>query len=189
MTKQKVVLDANVLYGSFLRDLLLSLFFAGVYEAKWTEKITQEWVGHLLNNRSDIPPTKVERTVSLMNMIKPAALVSNYERYIPQIDIPDADDRHVVAAAFACGAQKILTWNLSDFPNKVLKVFGVTAQSPDKYIADLIMDNPPSIVAIFKGVREKFKAPPMCVDEFFARLEKNNLILTAKQLERYRTLL
>lgn len=34
MSGQKVVLDANVLYGEFLRDLLLSLFFAGLYEAK-----------------------------------------------------------------------------------------------------------------------------------------------------------
>lgn len=54
MSNQKVVLDANVLYGSFLRDLLLSLFAAGLYEAKWTEQITQEWVRHLLANRSNI---------------------------------------------------------------------------------------------------------------------------------------
>jgi hypothetical protein len=92
MSKQKIVLDANVLYGSFLRDLLVSLFFSGIYEAKWTEKITQEWVGHLLENRSDIPAAKIDRTVMLMNRIKPAALIANYERYIPQIVIPDKID-------------------------------------------------------------------------------------------------
>lgn len=54
MNKQKVVLDANILYGSFSRDLLLSLFAAGMYEAKWTEKITQEWVGHLLANNKNV---------------------------------------------------------------------------------------------------------------------------------------
>ena len=30
MSKPRAVLDANVLYGSFLRDLLLSLFAAGI---------------------------------------------------------------------------------------------------------------------------------------------------------------
>ncbi len=54
MGKQKAVLDANVLYDGFLRDLLLSIFAAKMYEAKWTEKITREWVGHLLKNRSTV---------------------------------------------------------------------------------------------------------------------------------------
>lgn len=40
MNKKVAVLDANVLYGSFMRDVLLSLFSAGMYEAKWTEQIT-----------------------------------------------------------------------------------------------------------------------------------------------------
>lgn len=42
MSGSKVVLDANVLYGSLFRDLLLSLFAEGFYEAKWTEEITDE---------------------------------------------------------------------------------------------------------------------------------------------------
>lgn len=189
MTGPKVVLDANVLYGSLLRDLLLSLFVAGMYEAKWTERITQEWVGHLLTNLPDISPGKVQRTVNLMNKIPPHAMVSCYEQFIAQVDIPDKNDRHVVAAAIACGAQKILTWNLGDFPNKVLKIFGVIAESPDKFIADLIIEEPRAVVEIFRDVRQRFKAPPLSVDGFFARLEANRLSLTAKQLERYRGLL
>lgn len=189
MNKQKIVLDANVLYGSFLRDMLISLFFSGIYEAKWTEKITQEWVDHLLENRSDIPESKIKRTLMLMNKIKPAALIANYERYIQQVQIPDKDDRHVVAAAIACGAQKIITWNLSDFPNNILKTFGVVAESPDKFIQDLIIDNPPSIISTLKEMRERFKTPPMSVDEFFERLLKNRLPMTARQLDRYRDLL
>lgn len=189
MSMQKIVLDANVLYGNFLRDMLVSLFFSGIYEAKWTEKITQEWVGHLLENRSDISESKVNRTLMLMNRIKPTALVANYERYIEQVHIPDKDDRHVVAAAIACGAQKIITWNLGDFPDKVLKVFGVVAESPDKFISDLISDNPPSIIATLKEMRERFKTPPLSVEEFFERLVKNRLTLTAQHLERYRDLL
>ena len=105
MSKVRVVLDANVLYDDFVRDMLLSLFAAGLYEAKWTDKITQEWVRHLLANNPRTSKAKLDRTVGLMNRVTPAALVERYEQYIGQIVIPDKDDRHVVAAAIACGAQ------------------------------------------------------------------------------------
>jgi len=42
---------------------------------------------------------------------------------------------------------------------------------------------------VFKGVRERFKAPPMSVDYFFSSLERNRLVLTAKQLARYHDLM
>lgn len=189
MSKIRALLDANVLYGSFPRDLLLSLFAKGMYEAKWSEKITQEWVSHLLANRSDIPESAINRTLALMHKIEPVALVERYEHLIAQVQIPDKDDRHVVAAAIACGAQKILTWNLGDFPNSVLTVFGVIAESPDKFINDLIIDDPTAVVGIFRGVRERMKAPPMSVDTFFEALKDNRLFLTARQLARYRNLL
>ncbi|MCW7540099.1 PIN domain-containing protein [Aquabacterium sp. A7-Y] len=189
MSKPRAVLDANVLYGNFCRDLLLSLFAAGIYEAKWTEQITREWVGHLLENRPNVTEAKIGRTVALMNQIQPTALVERYEQFIGRIDIPDKDDRHVVAAAIACGAQKILTWNLGDFPNQILAAFGVVAESPDKFVSELIIDNPMAVVGVFKGVRERFKAPPMSVDYFFESLKKNHLDLTAKQLARYHDLM
>lgn len=189
MSSQKIVLDANVLYGNFVRDLLLSLFYAGIYEAKWTDKITQEWTGHLLENRKDITPKKLERTLALMNGITPSALVERYQEYIPMVDLPDKDDRHVVAAAIAAGAHKILTWNLGDFPEQVLKSFNVVAQSPDKFFYELILEDPSEITGIFKGVRERMKSPPICIDRFFEYLQANRLYMTATHLERYKNLL
>ncbi len=189
MAKQKAVLDANVLYDGFLRDLLLSIFAAKMYEAKWTEKITEEWVGHLLENRSTVSEEKIRRTVFKMNAILPSPLVANYEQYIDQVTIPDKDDRHVVAAAMACGAQKIVTWNLADFPNNILKVFGIVAESPDKFIFDILIESPLAVVTIFKEIRERFKAPPLSVSDFFERLNKSRLAMTARHLEHYRELL
>jgi hypothetical protein len=60
-----------------------------MYEAKWTEKITQEWVGHLLANNKNVTEKNIFRTVKLMNAIPPAALVSHYEQFIDQVTIPD----------------------------------------------------------------------------------------------------
>ena len=53
----------------------------------------------------------------------------------------------------------------------------------------MFYDNPPSIIATLKDMRERFKTPPMSVEEFFERLVKNRLTMTARHLARYRDLL
>ena len=78
---------------------------------------------------------------------------------------------------------------MNDFPNSVLAVFGVVAESPDKFISDLLIDDPTAVVAIFRDVRERMKAPPMTVARFFDALKANRLTLTARHLERYHDLL
>jgi hypothetical protein len=45
------------------------------------------------------------------------AMVDGYEPLIETLTLPDADDRHVLAAAIHCGAQVIVTANLRDFPD------------------------------------------------------------------------
>src|SRR4051812_4673402 len=47
-----VVYDANVLYPSTLRDLLLRIAQSGLVQAKWTEHILQPRPGHGLCRRS-----------------------------------------------------------------------------------------------------------------------------------------
>lgn len=48
------VLDANTLYPAPLRDLLLSLAVDGLYRARWTRRIHEEWVRNLVLNRPEI---------------------------------------------------------------------------------------------------------------------------------------
>ena len=43
-------------------------------------------------------------------------LVAGYERWIDLVELPDAADAHVLAAAIECGATTIVTANLRDFP-------------------------------------------------------------------------
>ena len=46
-------MDANVLYPSLLRDILLSLAHADLYIAKWSKDIRNEWTSALINNKPD----------------------------------------------------------------------------------------------------------------------------------------
>lgn len=43
-----VILDACVLYPSLLRDLLIRLGIAELYQPQWTETIHNEWKRNLL---------------------------------------------------------------------------------------------------------------------------------------------
>ena len=186
MSKVRAVLDANVLYGDFVRDLFISLFAAGIYEAKWTDKITEEWVKHVMaNNPETITKAKIDRTVKLMNAQTPAALVERYEQYIGQVNIRDADDRHVVAAAIACGAQKIVTFNLRDFPHQAMLALGIVADSPDKFLCDLIVDDTDRVVEVLRRMRERLRNPPLAVESFFAAMRKRNLDQAAVLLARH----
>ena len=66
-----------------------------------------------------------------MDVAVPDSLVTGYEGIESMLDLPDADDRHVLAAAVKCGAGTIVTYNLKDFPDAVLAPFGLCAQHPD----------------------------------------------------------
>ncbi|SUC25605.1 Uncharacterised protein [Providencia rustigianii] len=56
-----------------------------------------------------------------MNIALPDAKVEQYEPLIDGLELPDLDDRHVVAAAIKSNAKIIVTLNLKDFPKKIFK--------------------------------------------------------------------
>jgi predicted nucleic acid-binding protein len=51
----------------------------------------------------------------------------------------DPKDRHVLAAAVACGADTIVTTNAKDFPPTATAVHGITAKSPDEFLVSLLV--------------------------------------------------
>ena len=61
----------------------------------------------------------------------PDALVTEWESLAETIQLPDPDDRHVVAAARAGRADVIVTDNLDDFPPATLPA-PLTRQSLDE---------------------------------------------------------
>ncbi len=121
--------DANVLYSAPLRDFLMRLSTTGLYRAKWTEEINDEWMRNLLANRPDLKPGAIERVRQLMNANVRDALVDGYQALIPAIEgLPDPNDRHVLAAAIVGRAHVIVTYNLKDFPREALNPYGIESQ-------------------------------------------------------------
>ena len=119
-----VVYDACVLYPAPVRDLLMEIAISDLVQAKWTERIHQEWMTSLLKDRPEINE-RIQQTRRLMDTAIPDALVTHYESLIDGITLPDPRDRHVVAAAVKCSAQMIVTANLKDFPQDRLAPYGL----------------------------------------------------------------
>ena len=74
-----VLYDANVLYPSTLRDLLIRVAQAGLVQAKWTDQILDEVFRNLATNRPDLDPQRLVRTRDLMNRAVRDCLVTGYE--------------------------------------------------------------------------------------------------------------
>jgi len=59
--------DADVLYGSQLRNLMMHLAMTGLFRARWSDGVHEEWMTRLLENRPDLTREKLERTRMLMD--------------------------------------------------------------------------------------------------------------------------
>jgi hypothetical protein len=177
-------LDASVLYSAPLRDLLMHLARRDLFQAHWSDRVHDEWIAALLRNRPDLPPAPLQRTRRLMNEHIDGAIVSGFEPIIGQLLLPDADDRHVLAAAIHCGAGVIVTVNLRDFPAGVLATHGIQAQHPDAFIRNLFYNRPDEVVAAFRAQQATLKNPPLSMDELLALFQRYGLAETAAELRR-----
>lgn len=177
-----VLYDANVLYPSTLRDLLIRLAQAGLVQAKWTDQILDEAFGNLTANRPDLDPHKLVRTRDLMNKAVRDCLVTGYAPLIEGIDLPDADDRHVLAAAIKARAQVIVTNNVKDFPPAVLDAWDMEAKSADDFVLDQIDLGREVVYSAVQRIADSRMNPPATFAEVLAMLERDGLLESAAAL-------
>lgn len=176
------VLDANVLYPQFLRDVLLRLAATGLFVPRWTDRIHQEWTRNLAANRPDIPPDRIDRLRTLMEKAFPDAQVTGYEAHEKLFCSIDAKDRHVAAAAMKGGAEVIVTWNLRDFPADGLREHGLRASDPDSFIARLIRRDRVTAASVLEAHRVGLSRPPHSPAEYRAAFEAAGLTRSAQRL-------
>ena len=99
MAHLTALLYVNVLYPAGLRDCLLRLADQYLHAPLWSADIHAEWIGSVLADRPDLTPDVLERTRTVMDRHFPDAVVTGYLAHAAGLDLPDADDIHVLAAA------------------------------------------------------------------------------------------
>ena len=185
MTSFSVVYDACVLYPAPLRDLLMHLALTDLYRAKWSVRIHEEWMRNVLKTRTDLTWERLERTRQLMDSSVRDCLVTGYEYLIPSLQLPDEDDRHVLATAIRSQSSVILTFNLKDFPEEELGKYEVEALHPDEFISDLIDLNAARVLSAVAAHRRTLKNPPKTATEYLDTLLQQGLPETVSLLRQW----
>jgi predicted nucleic acid-binding protein len=181
MHKYTALLDANVLYPAITRDILVELARTGLYQARWTADIHREWIEALIRKQGR-DRTRLEGTRDIMNRIIKDSLISGYEQIIPALDLPDPDDRHVLAAAIAGRCDLIITFNLTDFPPTTLAAYAIEARHPDDFLSDCLEQSPAIFGAAIRKVRDRLKQPAFTVAQYLANMSQQKLGHTATKL-------
>lgn len=181
MARFSVVLDACVLYPAPLRDLLMRLALTDVFKAYWTDDIHEEWIRAVLRQGKH-PRERLERVRDLMDMHVRDAKVTGHESIMKILDLPDPDDRHVLAAAIRCNADAIVTFNQKDFPAAVLQQYAIDAIHPDDFIYYQLDMAAPVCCKAIRSQRLALKNPKIEVDEFLSILQKQQLPQTVSKL-------
>jgi predicted nucleic acid-binding protein len=132
--------------------VLIRVGLARLVQPKWTNRILEEVFGKLRANRPDLDPARLARTRRLMNDAIRDVAVTGYEHLIDHLELPDPDDRHVLAAAIHARAQIIVTRNLRDFPANALNPWGIEAQHPEVFLTWLHEAHPDILGRIVTGI-------------------------------------
>ena len=181
------VFDACILYPFHLRNILVQAAVDRLVEARWTDKIHDEWIQNLASDAPAIPVERLQTTRRLMNEALPGATVSGYEDIILTVSLPDPDDRHVVAAAITAGASVILTWNLRDFPAKTVAEHGLRSQTPDAFLAELYDQVPDLTVGSLANARRNLNKSRVSASDFVDILANQKLNQLVTRLKKHLT--
>ncbi|HLB43257.1 MAG TPA: PIN domain-containing protein [Gammaproteobacteria bacterium] len=185
MTNFVALYDACVLYPAPLRDLLMNLAITDLYRAKWTNEIHDEWINGVLSNRRDLDRKFLDRTRDRMNMSVRDCLVENYQYLIPTLELPDSNDRHILAAAIHSNSSVIVTYNLKDFPKEITSQHGIEAQHPDDFLMNLIDLSSEIVFLAVNRHRSSLKNPPKNKEEYLSTLKKQSLNNAVKKLREF----
>lgn len=187
-----VVYDACVLFPAPLRDILMELGVLAhkskLFRPKWTNRIHEEWISNLLEERKELRREDLERTRLLMDRAfeDQTPLVAGYEHRIKSLSLPDEKDKHVLAAAIECGASIIITANLKDFPDRDLKHCGVVAKHPDDFLCEFLDDHEvlaeKLIERAARNIKRRLKSPPLTWNEIFESYRRNGLVQFVERL-------
>lgn len=159
-----VLLDANVLYSRVLSDYFVQLQAAGVVTVKWSSRILDE----VVRNKKEAATAHCDDPGQLRALLAAAEGLRTYaqthyatsyiepseKHYVRFADLqmPDPDDRHVVAAAVAAEATHLCTADILDFPDAVMERVGVERIKPDALLHEYAARNPLAMVQTHQRV-------------------------------------
>jgi predicted nucleic acid-binding protein len=132
----RVLLDANLLLPSVLRETLIGAAAAGGFTPLWSARILEEWA-RAARRLPEGAEAEARAEIAALSEAWPEAEVAPAPEIEASLALPDPGDVHVLAAAIAGRADLLLTRNRADFPPRILARHGILLREPDGFLLEI----------------------------------------------------
>ncbi|MGD9919487.1 MAG: RSP_2648 family PIN domain-containing protein [Paenirhodobacter sp.] len=177
----KLTLDACVLFPTVLREILIGVARAGLYQPLWSARILEEWARAAARfGPADEAIARGE--IASLRAAFPQAEIAPRPGLESRLHLPDANDIHVLAAAIAGGAEAIVTFNAQDFPRGALAAEGLDRRDPDGLLWQLWSEQPAAVEAVVDAVRAEAERLSRAPQPLRALLKRAKLPRLAKAI-------
>ncbi|TDU03704.1 putative nucleic acid-binding protein [Streptomyces sp. 846.5] len=158
----RVFVDTNVLFPFSIMDMMLSLAEDFVHDFMWSDRLLAEWQRVIVREEHRSPEAARRITDHIrLGFADTCVTEDQYKHLFAELDGPDPDDVHHMAAAVAARAEALITWNLSDFPTALLGPHGITVTPPDPYLCALLDQQPDEVLTTLQRMAAGKRRPPM----------------------------
>lgn len=171
MSRFTAFIDACALVPIGLADTLLRLAERGIFRPLWSERVLEETLRAIVKAHPELADVAKRRTEAMHKAFSDAC-VTGWEPLENAITLPDPNDRHVLAAALMGRADVILTNNVKDFPDAVLKPFAVSAQTPDEFLLNQLDLDPALVMQTIREQAAAARQPAISPPELLNHLAK-----------------
>ncbi len=179
---QRVLIDANVLYPTVLREVVLAVAGRGLFAPLWSARLLDEW-RHVAARGGDEHAAIAAADIALLRDRWPLAQIAPDPALEATLSLPDENDTHVLAAAISGRADLILTRNLRDFPPRTLARFGLSRIDPDRFLMAHLERTPDEVLAAVDAIWQRARAFPQSPPTRRALLKKAGLPGLGRALE------
>ncbi|WP_299145670.1 RSP_2648 family PIN domain-containing protein [uncultured Tateyamaria sp.] len=147
----KILIDANVLYPTVMREVVVGAARAGFFEPQWSPRIVEEWARAAARHGVE-GEVQARGTAAMLNAAWPRASISHPPQLDERLWLPDPGDIHVLAAAIHGSSDMIMTMNAKDFPRNILTEEGLLRVDPDGYLQGCAEAQPDRIIPVAHSV-------------------------------------
>lgn len=176
-----VVFDACLFYPIAIRHFSGHLAAIDDFQARWTRVINEEWIRSVCRNLGK-KRESFAATLEWLEIAVPDYLIEGYEGTLGECTLPDPDDFHVIEAAVFAEAERIITFNLADFPETVLLPLGLRAQNPDEFFVERYDAYPERVIEAAAEARAGLTRKPFTPERYVESLAGAGLTHLARLL-------
>jgi predicted nucleic acid-binding protein len=184
----RVLADTNVLFPFSLMDLMLALSQDRIHTLLWSDRLLDEWERVIVREQHRSPAAAAAIAAAIRDYFPENRVAeARYKHLLAELDGPDPDDLHHLAAAAAGGANTLISWNLSDFPAETLAPLGITATDPDTYLCALLEREPTEVTETLHRMAAEKRRPPMTTLDLTDALARAGVPVFASRARRQLT--